>query len=92
MRDSKIVWDERTLDAFLRVPTQAVPGTSMGYAGIKDARECADLLAWLRQAAQPGKGCTVSRCGAASSGPGNAAPQPQAWRLSRQAASRVSGA
>ena len=61
MRDSKLVWNERTLDAFLQAPTQAVPGTSMGYAGVKDARERADLLAWLRQAAQPGKGCTVSR-------------------------------
>ena len=61
MRDSKIVWNERSLDVFLQAPTQAVPGTSMGYAGVKDAQERADLIAWLRQAAQPGKGCSVHR-------------------------------
>ncbi len=61
MRDSKIVWNERSLDVFLQAPTQAVPGTSMGYAGVKDAQERADLIAWLRRATQPGKTCTVSR-------------------------------
>ena len=61
MRDSKIVWNERSLDVFLQAPTLAVPGTSMGYAGVKDAQERADLIAWLRQAAKPGKGCSVSR-------------------------------
>ena len=61
MRDSKIVWNERSLGAFLQAPTQAVPGTSMGYAGIKDPLERAALIAWLRQATQPGKGCHVSR-------------------------------
>ena len=61
MRDSKVVWNERSLDVFLQAPTLAVPGTAMGYAGVKDARERADLIAWLRQAAKPGKGCTLSR-------------------------------
>ena len=60
MRDSKIVWNERSLDVFLQAPTLAVPGTAMGYAGVKDAQERADLIAWLRQAAMPGKGCTLS--------------------------------
>ncbi|MEP7282939.1 MAG: c-type cytochrome [Rubrivivax sp.] len=61
MRDSKIVWNERTLDVFLQAPTQAVPGTSMGYAGVKDTQERTDLIAWLRLASRPGKGCSVSR-------------------------------
>ena len=61
MRDSKIVWNEGSLDVFLQAPTLAVPGTSMGYAGVKDAQERGDLIAWLRQAAKPGKGCSVSR-------------------------------
>lgn len=50
MKRSKIVWDEKTLDHFLANPTKAVPGTSMGYAGITDKRERADLIAYLRQA------------------------------------------
>ncbi len=61
MRDSKIVWDARSLNVFLQAPTQVVPGTSMGYAGIKDPQERADLIAWLHQATQAGKSCTVSR-------------------------------
>ena len=60
MRGSKIVWNERSLDVFLQAPLQAVPGTYMGYAGVKDAQERADLIAWLRQATKPGKGCSVS--------------------------------
>jgi cytochrome c len=38
---------------------QAVPGTRMGYAGVKDAGERADLIAWLQQAARPGVACRV---------------------------------
>jgi cytochrome c len=49
MKRSKIVWNEKTLDRFLANPMKAVPGTSMGYAGIADAQERADLLAYLKQ-------------------------------------------
>jgi len=58
MRDSRIVWNERALDGFLQDPTKVVPGTTMGYAGVKDASERADLIAWLRHATGPGH-CTV---------------------------------
>jgi cytochrome c len=61
MRNSKIVWDVRTLDRFLQDPMKAVPGTAMGYAGIKDPRERADLIAWLRIATRPDNGCHVDR-------------------------------
>ncbi len=50
MRRSGIVWNERTLDRFLANPLNAVPGTSMGYAGIPDRRERADLIAYLKEA------------------------------------------
>jgi cytochrome c len=50
MRDSGIVWDEAALDHFLENPMAAVPGTTMGYAGVKDAGERHDLIAWLRHA------------------------------------------
>jgi cytochrome c len=61
MRDSKIVWNERTLDRFLQDPMRAVPGTAMGYAGIEDARDRADLISWLLEATRPGKSCQMSR-------------------------------
>jgi cytochrome c len=50
MRKSGIVWDDRTLDRFLAAPTRVVPGTSMGYSGVDDARERRDLVAYLRAA------------------------------------------
>jgi len=45
-----LVWNDETLDKFLKAPTKFIPGTRMGYAGIKDDQERADLLAYLKQA------------------------------------------
>ena len=50
MKRSGIVWSARTLDRFLANPTAAVPGTTMGYAGVTDAKERADLIAYLARA------------------------------------------
>ena len=50
MKASGIVWTDKTLDRFLANPLQAVPGTTMGYAGVADAKERADLIAYLRWA------------------------------------------
>jgi len=49
---------QATLDAFLDNPRAAVPRTKMGYAGIKDAQERADLIAYLRLANEPGGDCS----------------------------------
>ncbi|MBX3590641.1 MAG: cytochrome c family protein [Burkholderiaceae bacterium] len=56
MKRSGIVWNAVTLDRFLANPLGTVPGTTMGYAGIADARERADLIAYLAKA----------KCGAAA--------------------------
>jgi len=50
MKHSKIVWTEKTLDHFLANPLAAIPGTAMGYAGVTDAKERADLIIYLKQA------------------------------------------
>jgi cytochrome c len=50
MRKSGIVWSETTLDRFLADPLGTVPGTAMGYAGIKDAKERADVIEYLKEA------------------------------------------
>jgi len=47
MKRSDIVWNAVTLDRYLANPLATVPGTSMGYAGIADAGERADLIAYL---------------------------------------------
>lgn len=52
MKRSGIVWTKASLDRFLAAPMAAVPGTSMGYAGIGDAKERADLIAYLERSNQ----------------------------------------
>ena len=50
MRQAKLTWDEKTLDQFLADPPKTIPGTTMTYAGVPDAQERADLIAYLRDA------------------------------------------
>lgn len=40
-------WTYERLDCFLKNPSECVPGTSMGYAGIKDPAKRADMIAYL---------------------------------------------
>jgi cytochrome c len=47
MKNSAIVWDEKTLDTFLESPQKAVPGTIMPYAGLKGTTDRVDLIAYL---------------------------------------------
>lgn len=48
MKKSGIVWSEQNLAAFLDDPGDVVPGTSMRFWGISNARQLANLLAYLR--------------------------------------------
>jgi cytochrome c len=48
-----MVWDEETLGKFLQNPIKFLPGTRMGYAGVKDAQERADLIAFLKEHSSP---------------------------------------
>ena len=50
MKRSGLVWNKATLDRFLADPMRVVQGTSMGYAGIDDKAERADLIAYLEKA------------------------------------------
>ncbi|MDQ8727589.1 cytochrome c family protein [Bradyrhizobium sp. LHD-71] len=47
MKNSGIVWDAKTLDAFLESPQKAVPGNRMPYAGLKNPTDRTDLAAYL---------------------------------------------
>ena len=42
------VWDDATLDAWLKEPKAVVKGTKMTFAGIKDDGVRADLIAYLK--------------------------------------------
>ena len=43
------VWDEKTLDEFIRRPPRLVRGTSMPFSGIRDPKDRRDLIAYLRK-------------------------------------------
>lgn len=50
MKNSKITWNEKTLDRFLAKPLVMVPGSTMTYDGVPDPKERADLIAYLARA------------------------------------------
>src|SRR5258706_11601317 len=54
LKSSGIIWDDRSLDGWLTDPDRMVPDNEMPFNGIKDARDRADLLAFLKEATQPG--------------------------------------
>jgi cytochrome c len=41
-------WTYEDLNGFLANPKKYVKGTAMGFAGVKDVKERANLIAWLR--------------------------------------------
>jgi cytochrome c len=50
LKSSDIVWDENSLDAWLKSPTSLVPQNRMIFPGMSDARQRADLIAFLKAA------------------------------------------
>ncbi len=50
LKGSGIVWDSKSLDAWLKNPSALVPGNEMAFVGIADAAMRADLLAYLQAA------------------------------------------
>lgn len=53
MKEAAIVWDEETIDAYLKAPKKYIPKNRMASAGVKDDTERADLIAFLKEATQP---------------------------------------
>jgi cytochrome c len=50
LKNSDVAWDENTLDAWLQSPSHFIPGNHMTFAGIPDARQRSDLIAFLKEA------------------------------------------
>lgn len=47
VKNSGVVWNEKTLDQWLRNPEEFIPGQEMGFS-VPDAAERADIIAYLR--------------------------------------------
>lgn len=50
LKNSGLTWNEATLDQWISGPMKMVPGTSMGFPGIKDPAKRAEIVAFLKQA------------------------------------------
>lgn len=48
MESSGLTWDEATLDRYLEDPRKVVPGTTMAYAGLKNADQRKAMIAYLK--------------------------------------------
>lgn len=53
LKRSALVWTPELLDTWLANPRTFLPGTSMVFVGIGDARDRADLIAYLAQFRDP---------------------------------------
>ena len=47
MKSAGFVWTNDKLDAYIKAPAMVVPGNKMAFAGLPDATQRADLVAYL---------------------------------------------
>jgi cytochrome c len=61
MKNSRVVWNERTLDGYLENPARFMPGNHMTFAGVPDTKTRADIVAFLKQGAPAQTADTAER-------------------------------
>ena len=47
MKASNITWDDKTLNDFVADPQRVIPGNLMPFSGLADAKQRADVIAYL---------------------------------------------
>jgi nitrite reductase (NO-forming) len=83
MKQANVVWDAKSLDAYLADPQKVVPGNKMPFPGLKTEQDRADVIAFFAgagggaQAAAAAPGNVPAPAREAPSSPSQAAPQPQ---------------
>jgi cytochrome c len=50
MKESGIIWDEETVDAYLANPKEFIPKNKMSFSGLKKEEQRADVIAYLKEA------------------------------------------
>lgn len=48
LREAGFTWDAAKLDEWLNNPREFLPGNKMSFAGVRDADDRRDLIAWLK--------------------------------------------
>lgn len=83
LKSANIVWNDKTLDEWVADPQHVIPGNQMSFPGIKDARQRADLLAFLRAATQQRGGSQAAQQGGPMGGMGGMMGGGQAPNLKK---------
>jgi cytochrome c len=63
LTSSGVVWNDKTLDDWIKDPQHVVPGNQMTFAGIKNDQQRTDLLAFLKEATRKGSPQTAQQGG-----------------------------
>lgn len=80
LREAGFVWDPERLDHWLENPRAFLPGNRMAFAGVRDADDRRDLIAWLMIET----GAAGDDAGGAGWGPAPTRPPAAGrWRCSR---------
>ncbi len=48
-KNSGIVWDDAIFTKYIQDPKAVIPGTKMAFAGLKEAADITDVIAYLKQ-------------------------------------------
>ena len=75
LRGAQVTWNEAALDKWLESPDSFIPGTTMTFPGIKQARKSEDLIAYLK-AVSEGKAPVAQPGGAGMPGMGGGMKRP----------------
>ena len=54
IKSAEVVWDDQTLDRWLTDPKRFIPGNLMLFPGVQEEQARSDIVAFLKQATQPG--------------------------------------
>ncbi len=52
MKEAAIVWDEATIDAYVKNPKTYIPKNKMAFKGVKKEKQRKNLIAYLKEATQ----------------------------------------
>ncbi len=69
LKSADVVWNENTLDVWLADPKVLVPGNSMTFPGVKDAKARAGLIAFLKSADAKDSASQTAQGGGMGRGP-----------------------